>query len=74
MVTAVMEVLRFGDEEAIVFEAGYWNTGISVIVVEGSAKEDERPADYSPIREFGDVGKRYEGYFRVKCITHRHLV
>ena len=50
----MMEVLRFGDEEAIVFEAGYWNTGISVIVVEGSAKEDERPADYSPIREFGD--------------------
>jgi len=39
-----MEVLRFGDEETLIFEAGYWK---SVVVVDGSANKEERPADYT---------------------------
>jgi len=54
-------------------------TGKSVVVVEGSAKKEEAPADYSPIRELNDgierrdADKWYEGYLRVKYLCSTSL-
>jgi len=45
----VMEVLRFGDEEALIFKVGY--SKCVVVVEENAKKEEEKPAVYSPIRE-----------------------
>ena len=53
--------------------------GKSVVVVQGSAKKEERPVDYSPIRDLKegterrDVDKWHVGYLRVKYTTHRRL-
>jgi len=47
-----MEVLRFGDEEGLVFEAGYWK---ECFAVEESSKKKDRSADYSPIRILKEV-------------------
>jgi hypothetical protein len=45
------EVSRFGDEGTLDFEGGTGKKKKSVVVVEVSAKKEERLADYTPKRE-----------------------
>ena len=42
------EVSRFGEEEALDFEAGYWKK--NAVVVGKITTKEERLADYSPIQ------------------------